>query len=47
VKKKKKEEAKRTEEMLSIPLEKFSGPGDEAEMLTRNYDDDPDNDGKL
>ena len=47
MKKKQKEEAKRTEEMLNTPLEKFSDSEDKAEMLTRNYDDDPDNDIRL
>lgn len=47
IKKKKREEAKRTEELLKTPLEKFSDREEKAEMLTRNYDDDPDNDVKL
>lgn len=47
IKKIKQEKAKHTEEMLNIPLEKFSDEGDEAEMLARNYDDDPDNDVEL
>lgn len=47
IKKKEKEEAKRTEELLKTPLEKFSDKEDKAQMLTRNYDDDPDNDVEL
>ncbi len=47
MRRKREEEARRTESLLNIPLKKFSDKEDKAEKLSRNYDDDPNNDVKL